>query len=116
MRDTLVPALYDEHVIVRVRMCGTVYGCGWTYLRDVLALELGKQGREALLIGLDADGAEDFLDVALGGGGVAGEAEEEVGCEVLHFVWVCVRQVNIPCDFLFGGFEDGRTVGVVFVL
>lgn len=57
-----------------------------TYLGNVLALELRDQLGQAIGIGLDADGREDGLDVLGGGGGVATEAEEEVSCEVLHFV------------------------------
>ena len=56
-----------------------------SYLVDVLALELGDEGLEAVLIGLDTDGLKDGLDVLGGGGGVATEAEEKVSCEVLHF-------------------------------
>lgn len=56
-----------------------------TYLVDVLARELGEELLETLILGLDADGAEDGLDVLGRGGGVAAEGEEEVGCEVLHF-------------------------------
>lgn len=55
------------------------------YLVDVLALELGKELGEALLIGLDADGAEDLLDVRSGRRGVTTKGEEHVGCDVLHF-------------------------------
>jgi hypothetical protein len=55
------------------------------YLVDVLARELGDELLETLILGLDADGAEDGLDVLGRGGGVAAEGEEEVGCEVLHF-------------------------------
>jgi hypothetical protein len=56
----------------------------WSYLVDVLAVELLQQLVETLLVGLDADGAENLLDVIGGGRGVAGQAEEKVGCEVLH--------------------------------
>ena len=59
------------------------------YLVDVLALELLKEGAEALLVGVNAHGAEDGLDVLSGRRGVAGQAEEEESCEVLHLdgVW-----------------------------
>jgi len=59
------------------------------YLVDVLALELLKEGAEALLVGVNANGAEDGLDVLSGRRGVAGQAEEEESCEVLHLdgVW-----------------------------
>lgn len=52
---------------------------------DILALELGDEGRKALIISLDTDGLEDGLDVLLGRSGLATEGEEEVGCEMLHF-------------------------------
>jgi hypothetical protein len=56
-----------------------------SYLVDVLALELGEELGEALLISLNTDGAENLLDVRSGGGGVATEGEEHVCCDVLHF-------------------------------
>lgn len=55
-------------------------------LLDVLALELSDELGEALLIGINTNGREDILDVSSGRRGVAGEAEEKVSCEVLHFV------------------------------
>ena len=60
-----------------------------TYLVDVLALELLEEGREALLVGVNANRAENGLDVLSRGRGVAGQAEEEECCEVLHLdgVW-----------------------------
>ena len=42
------------------------------YLLDVLALKLGDQGVEALLIGLNAKGLKDGLDIGGGGGGPPG--------------------------------------------
>lgn len=57
----------------------------WANLVDVLALELLEESSQALIIGLSANRREDVLDVGGGRGGVAGEAEEEVGGEVLHF-------------------------------
>ena len=56
------------------------------YLIDVLALKLADKRIQTLVICFDADCAEDFLDVFGGWGGVAAEAEEEVGCEMLHFI------------------------------
>lgn len=56
-----------------------------TDLVDVLALELRDELVEALVIGLNADGLKDSLDVLGRGGGVATEAEEKVSGEVLHF-------------------------------
>lgn len=55
------------------------------YLVDVLARELRDELLETLILGLNADGAEDGLDVLSRGGGVAAEVEQEVSCEVLHF-------------------------------
>jgi len=60
-----------------------------SYLVDVLALKLLEQRLDAGLFSLDTDRAENFLDVAGGRRGVAGQAEEEVRREVLHFVGVC---------------------------
>ena len=51
---------------------------------DVLALELRDELLEALLVGLNADGAQDLLDVRRGGGGVAADLEEEVRSEMTH--------------------------------
>ena len=59
------------------------------YLADVLALELAEERFETLLVSFDADCAENALDVVSGRRGVAGEAEEEVCCEMLHFGWCC---------------------------
>lgn len=50
------------------------------YLVDVLALKFLDQGRQTVLVRLDADSAEDFLDVLGGWRGVASQAEEEVCC------------------------------------
>lgn len=60
----------------------------YSYLLEILALELGDQGVEAVLVGLDADGLKDGLDIGGGGGGVATESEEEVSSDVLHFVMI----------------------------
>ena len=70
-------------------VCANFADSDATYLVDVLALELLKEGREALLVGVNANRAEDSLDVLSRGGGVAGQAEEEVSCHVLHLdgVW-----------------------------
>ena len=57
----------------------------YIYLREILAVELGDQGGQALIISLDSDGVEDLLDVLRRGGGVTTQTEEEVSCEVLHF-------------------------------
>jgi hypothetical protein len=55
------------------------------YLLDVLALEFREEGVEAVLIGVDTDRLKDALDISGRGAGVATKAEQEVGCEVLHF-------------------------------
>lgn len=65
--------------------------CDKSYLVDVLALKLGDELVETVGVSIDADGLEDLLDVFGGGRGVSTEAEEKVGCEVLHFdgvVWM----------------------------
>lgn len=61
-----------------------------TYLVDVLALELRKKLAETLLVSVNADCAQNALDILGGWRCVAGEAEEEVCCEVLHLgcLWV----------------------------
>lgn len=67
----------------------------FTNLVDVLALELRDELLKALLIGVNTNGLKDRLDVRGRGGGVAGKAEEEVGCEVLHFECVfCAEKVS----------------------
>ncbi len=55
------------------------------YLVDVLAVKLREELLEALIVGLNANGGQDALDVLGRGGAVASEPEEEVSCEVLHF-------------------------------
>jgi hypothetical protein len=56
-----------------------------TNLLEVLALELSNELVQALLIGVNANGREDSLNVLSGGGGVASKGEEQVSGEVLHF-------------------------------
>lgn len=63
-----------------------------SYLLDVLALELGDELVEAVALSVDTDGGEDGLDVLGRGLLVAGEVEEEVGCEVLHFEFLDARK------------------------
>ena len=72
-----------------VRGCVIFASPIYAYLVDVLAVELLKERAEALLVGVNANRAEDSLDVLSRGGGVAGQAEEEVSCHVLHLdgVW-----------------------------
>lgn len=67
--------------------------CGQPYLLDVLALKLGNELVEAVGVSLNTDRLEDGLDVGSGGAGVATEAEEEVGSEVLHFCGCCRMSV-----------------------
>jgi len=55
-----------------------------SYLIDALVLKLRDELVETVVVGLNANGLEQGLDVSGRGGGVAAEAEEEVGCEVLH--------------------------------
>lgn len=56
-----------------------------TNLLEVLALELSDELVEALGVGINTDGGEDALDVGGGGRLVAGQGQEEVSGEVLHF-------------------------------
>ena len=65
------------------------------YLLEILALELGDQGGETLIVSLDSDGFEDLLDVLVGGSGVASDGEEEVCCEVLHLE-CCRGGLSVP--------------------
>jgi hypothetical protein len=55
------------------------------YFVDVLALELGDEGGETLIISFDTDRFENALDILGRRGGVSTEGEEKVSCEVLHF-------------------------------
>lgn len=54
------------------------------YLRDVLALQLRQELRQALIVRLNADGGQDLGDLLLGGGSSAGQGQQEVGSEELH--------------------------------
>lgn len=75
---------------------------GCAHLVDVLALELREELGETLLIGLDADGLEDGLDVLSGGGGVATELEKEVSGQVLHFDGCAARSaVSVGGDMIY---------------
>lgn len=55
------------------------------YRVNILAAKLGNEGLEAGLVGLDADGSEDLLDIRSGGGGVAADLEEQVSSNETHF-------------------------------
>jgi hypothetical protein len=85
----------------------------YAYLLDVLAGKLRDELLETVTLSVDTDGREDGLDVLGRGLLVAGEVEEEVGCEVLHFgcldarknvsqrVVVCaVRKARVLARFL----------------
>lgn len=63
-----------------------------SYLVDVLARELRDELLKTLILGLNADGAEDSLDILSRGRGVAAEGEQEVSCEVLHFESFCKEE------------------------
>lgn len=85
------------------------------YLVDVLALELLEERAEALLVGVNANRAEDGLDVLSRRGRVAGQAEEEESCEVLHLdgVW---RKALAVCSVVAEALVASRsilTVGLV---
>lgn len=60
-------------------------GKGVTDLLDVLALKIGDELLQTLLVSVNANRLKDALDVSGRGGGVAGKAEQEVSGEVLHF-------------------------------
>ena len=57
-----------------------------SYLVNILALKLGDQAVEAAVVSLDADGAQNLLNIGCRRGGVSTEGEEEVCCEMLHCV------------------------------
>lgn len=57
-----------------------------SYLVDVLALELGEELLETLVISIDTDGFEEFGDVFGAGALVSTKAEEEVCCEAVELV------------------------------
>ena len=98
-RDQLESVLVACCIVAsRLRVCANFAESVSAYLVDVLALELLEEGREALLVGVDANRAEDRLDVLSRGGGVAGQAEEEVSCHVLHLDGVC-RSALVGCGF-----------------
>jgi hypothetical protein len=59
--------------------------CSATYDIDVLPIKFLQQLRETITICINPDGFEHTFDIVFGGAGVAGEAEEEIRCEVLHF-------------------------------
>ena len=57
-----------------------------TYSIDVLALELGDQLLETVILSLNANGRENLLDISGRRGGVATDLEEEVSSNVTHLV------------------------------
>ena len=78
----------------------------YAYLLDVLARELRDELLKTVTLGVNTDGGEDGLDVLGRGLLVAGEVEEEVGCEVLHFeISGCAQ---IFSQRMFGGLRCGR--------
>lgn len=80
-----------------VRGCANFASRVFAYLGDVLALELLEERAEALLVGVNANGAEDGLDVLSGRRRVAGQAEEEESCEVLHLDGVWRKALVVCC-------------------
>ena len=55
-----------------------------TYSVDILALELGDQLLETVILSLNANGRENLLDISGRRGGVATDLEEEVSSNVTH--------------------------------
>jgi hypothetical protein len=78
------------------------------YLVDVLALKLGDQSVQALIVSLDADGLKDGLDISGRGGGVATKAEEEVSCEMLHCERCLIYQRLPQCQWLIQVYKGCR--------
>ena len=56
-----------------------------THSLDVLSFQFLEKGFDTAGVGLNSNGRENGLDVGGRWGGIAGEVEEEVGSEVLHF-------------------------------
>jgi len=81
-----------------------------SYLVDVLALKLRQKGIESVVVSLNANGTKNLLDVRGGRGGVAGEAEEEECCHVLHLDGVCL---NISMPFIWQIIWLSREVSVL---
>jgi hypothetical protein len=67
----------------------------YAYLLDVLARELRDELLKTLTLSVNTDRGEDGLDVLGRGLLVAGEVEEEVGCEVLHFECLNRRKMSV---------------------
>jgi hypothetical protein len=59
------------------------------YLVDILALQFFEELVETFIVGVNSNGGENFLDVLGRRVAVAGEAEEKVRSEVLHFELGC---------------------------
>ena len=87
---------YPEILAVHLILHCILY-CAVAYLLEILALKLGDESGEALIISFDTDGFENGLDVLLGRRRVAAEGEEEVGCEMLHFVGYGRNAVSMTC-------------------
>ena len=60
-----------------------------TYSVDILALELGDQLLETVILSLNANGRENLLDISGRRGGVATDLEEEVCSEMTHLFGGC---------------------------
>jgi hypothetical protein len=70
------------------------------YLLDILALELGEESVETLIISFDSDGFENALDVLGRRRRVTAEGEEKICRKVLHFD--CCKEellVQLSLDF-----------------
>lgn len=84
------------------------------YLLQVLALELGNQLVQALVVCINADGLENSFDIFGGRRGVATEPEKEICCEVFHgdcassCVGVEVGMSKETCDTFVIDVSNGR--------
>lgn len=71
-----------------------------SYLVDVLALELGDELLETLVISIDTDGIEEFGDVFGAGALVSTKTEEEVCSEAVDWLKKCKMRVLLSRDIL----------------
>jgi len=64
------------------------------YLVDVFALEFSEELGQSLVISINADTAQDLLDVGLRGRSPI-EGEKEVSRKMLHFTWLFLLKLEI---------------------
>ena len=62
-----------------------VSSCEGRYLVDVFALEFSEEFGQSLVVSIDSDAAQDFLDIGLRGRSSV-EGEKKVCREMFHFI------------------------------